>query len=187
MQIKNVLFSALFYCAASHVTMYASEGIVEESTHVKTCSVPPMVLETIAKVERHAKRAPGYPYIIAFNNMDDAKVVKQVLGNELFLDWRTIDCINSSICQKLTSYIVKEHKIHNMDLGAYQINYYYHKMPIDYYFSFEKSYIKACKYLETLISNHGYSWETIARYHSSTPQYNHAYLQKISTILKDSR
>lgn len=146
-----------------------------------------MILETIAKVERHAKRAPGYPYIIAFNNVEDAKVVKNILGNELFLDWRTIDCINSSICQKLTSYIVKEHKIQNMDLGAYQINYHHHKMPLDYYFSFEKSYIKACKFLESLISTHGYSWETIARYHSSTPQFNHAYLQKISKILKDTQ
>ena len=187
MQIKQVFFLGLFYGLLLHTSMHAYEDIIEETEQMQQCSVPPMILEAIVKVERHAKRAPGYPYIIAFNNVDDAKVVKQVLGNELFLDWRTIDCLNSSICQKLTSYIVKEHKIQNMDLGAYQINYYYHKMPIDYYFSFEKSYIKACKYLETLISNHGYSWETIARYHSSTPQFNHAYLQKISTILKDSR
>lgn len=169
----------------------ASEDIIEESDEnsnisSNTCSVPNKVIEAIAKIERHAKRPIGYPYIIAFNSQDEASIVKTSLGKDLFLDWRTIDCKNETLCVKILSYITHEHKFNNLDLGSFQINYKYHQMPVEQYFSFEKSYFKACGFLEKLIQKNGYSWETIARYHSSTPQFNYAYLQKISKTMKET-
>lgn len=179
--IKKALLIVLMLSSTS----FAYEDIIEETddTTNPICSVPIEIIEVIAKVERHAKRPVGYQYIIAFNNQDEARRAKEKLGNELFLDWRTIDCKNQNLCTKILSYVSEELKIDNMDLGSFQINYHHHKMPMNDYFSFEKSYIKACDYLETLIANYGYSWQTIAKYNHKNPKVNYAYLQKISTIL----
>lgn len=177
---KIAVAFSLFYASGSIVL--ADEDIRE--IYNRQCKVSPVILEAIAKVERHAKRPPGYPFLISFNNEQEAKVVQDIIGKEVFLDWRTIDCKNSEICIKISEYVIHTLSIQNMDLGAYQINFKHHKMPLKNYFSFEDSYFKACHFLETLINQHGYTWETIARYHSATPKYNYAYLEKISTILK---
>ena len=173
------------FIAGIGLIFYLSSSVI--ANEIPLCKINPKLLEVIAVIEQHPKKGPGYPYIISFNELEDSKQVQSVLGNELFLDSRTIDCKNSQLCQKITSYIIREQNIENMDLGAYQINYRSHKIPMDYYFSFEQSYIKACKFLETLVDKHGYSWETIARYHSSTPKYNYAYLQRISTVLGEKK
>ena len=179
--VDKILLSMLLLSSTS----FAYQDIIEETEETTTslCSVPVEIIEVIAKVERHAKRPVGYQYIIAFNKQEEANTVKTAIGKDLFLDWRTIDCKNTRLCTKLLSYIVKDFNIDNMDLGAFQINYHHHKMPLDDYFSFEKSYLKACNYLETLIANYGYSWQSIAKYNHKDPKVNYAYLQKISTIL----
>lgn len=170
-------------------TCFAHQDIIEETDDVTNtvCSVPTEIIEVIAKVERHAKRPVGYQYIIAFNNQEEARRAKEMLGKDLFLDWRTIDCKNQKLCTKILSYVSQELKIDNMDLGSFQINYHHHKMPPEDYFSFEKSYLKACNYLETLIANYGYSWQSIAKYNHKDPKVNYAYLQKISTILRGNQ
>ena len=147
------------------------------------CSVDKSIMEIIAFTEKHNKKEAGYEYLISFNNKRDGKLIKKQLGKDIFLDNRTIDCRNQKLCVQITKYLVNKQHIKNLDLGAYQINYKYHKMPFSNYFSFKKSYLKACSIVSNLIKKHGYSWRTIAMYHSATPRYNYAYLKKISTIL----
>lgn len=174
LQKKFLFFVFVFFA----VTINAEE--------IQYCKISPEILKTIAMVERHPKRETGYPYLISFNSKKDSKKISSALeehSKELFLDARTIDCRNSELCKKITSYIVVQQKIENLDLGPYQINYKWHKMPLKNYFSFENSYIKACRLIEDLVDKHGYTWRTIARYHSGTPKYNYAYLQKISKLL----
>ena len=91
------------------------------------------------------------------------------------------------LCTDITTYLVKQKKIYNLDLGAFQLNYKYKKMKIKNYFSFSKSYKKACAILNGLIDKYGYSWKSIARYHSGTPKYNYAYLEKISQSLGEKK
>ena len=175
----------LLVILACYSQLFAYEDIVEETEEpqIMVCSVPTKILEVVAKFERHAKRPIGYQYIIAFNNQDEAKRAKEAIGKDLFLDWRTIDCKNENLCMKILSYVSQELNIDNMDLGSFQINYHHHKMPIRDYFSFEKSYIKACNYLETLIANYGYSWQTIAKYNHKNPKVNQPYLEKITMFM----
>ncbi len=190
--IKNL--SCLIVLALLTAHVYANEDIIEEPyvstsslNNLHTCIVPTGIIEIILKMERHAKRPIGYEYIIAFNSQEEASLIRESLGKELFLDWRTIDCKNEKLCTEILSFIAYEKKISNVDLGCFQINLKHHKMAsLRDYFSFEKSYYKACNFLENLILTHGYSWETIARYHSSTPKYNYAYLQKISKATKEN-
>jgi hypothetical protein len=147
------------------------------------CNVDSSLLKIIAEVEKHNQKEVGYEYLISFNNKRDAKFTKNKIGKKIFLDKRTIDCKNKQLCKKITNFLIKQ-KITNLDLGAFQINYKYHKMEIEDYFSFKKSYLKACGLLSKLIKNYGYSWRTIARYHSATPEYNYKYLKKISMLNK---
>ena len=149
------------------------------------CSLDGSILSLIATIEGHRKKDIGYPYLVSFNNKKDAKKIKSKLGSDIFLDNRTIDCKNRELCTKITNFLIYTENITNLDLGAFQINYTFHKMKTKDYFSFDESYKKACSFLEELVKRHGYSWETIARYHSGTPKYNYAYLKKISYIIKD--
>jgi len=148
-----------------------------------TCDVDSSILKIIAEVERHNKREIGYQYLISFNNKKDAKQIRKQLGKDIFIDSRTIDCLNKKLCKKITTFLI-EQKITNLDLGAFQINYRFHKMKMEDYFIFEKSYFKACSLVSNLIKIYGYNWRTIARYHSATPKYNYRYLKKISMITK---
>ena len=145
------------------------------------CDVDSSILKIIAEAERHHKKEIGYQYLISFNNKKDAKLAKTQIGKNVFLDSRTIDCKNKQLCKKITNFLI-EQKITNLDLGAFQINYKFHKMKIEDYFLFKKSYLKACAYISKLIRNHGYNWRTIAMYHSATPKYNYRYLKKISRL-----
>ncbi|WP_457748596.1 hypothetical protein [Sulfurimonas sp.] len=167
-QIRNLLFS--LFLLGNYL-----------NAENNTCKLDSSILAIIAKAERSTQRETGYSYLISFNNKKDATKIKNELGSSIFLDNRTIDCRNKKLCIDITSYLIKN-KIINLDLGAFQINYKYHKMPIESYFSFKDSYYRACNIIEELIKKNGYNWQTIARYHSATPKYNYAYLKHLSNI-----
>jgi len=153
------------------------------ANNINKCKLDPSILVTIAKVEKNKKRKAGYPYLISFNNKSDAIFIRKKLGKTIFLDQRTIDCKNKKLCKDITNFLVSQ-KITNLDLGPFQINYKYHKMRVEDYFSFKKSYFKACNFISKLIKENGYNWRTIAMYHSATPKYNYNYLKKISLLTK---
>lgn len=139
------------------------------------CTVDYSVMYVIAKNERHALKDVGYPYLISFNNQDDANKARKEL-NLNWLDKRTVDCGELSTCKSnlLNLNLIK---ITNLDLGAYQINQNFNNFEnANEYFVLKKSYEKACDivyrhYQETK----KWDWQTIARYHSKTQKYNHIY------------
>ena len=149
----------------------------------RSCSIDNDIMLSILKTESHKDKTIGYPYLISFNNRIDQKIVRKTSIKKYLLDNRTIDCKDKDTCIKITKTLL-EVGINNLDLGAFQINYEFHKMKVEKYFSFKESYFKACSFISKLIKNHGYNWRTIAMYHSATPKYNYNYLKKISLLTK---
>lgn len=143
------------------------------------CLVTKTILYSILMNERSYKREIGYEYLISFNEAKDSKKVRsQAFAKSLFVDSRTLDCRNQKLCASIVKKLV-ESKIVNLDLGAYQINYRIHKLPIKDYFDFKKSYDFACSYVSSNIKELGYSWYAISAYHSRTPKYNKKYTKEL--------
>jgi len=124
----------------------------------------------------------GYPHIISFNEDSDAARAKKVY-KKYFLNNRTIDCKNENTCKNILTNLT-QHNIVNLDVGAFQINYKYHTMPIENYFRFSDSYKYACGFITELINEHGYNWKAIASYHSKTEKYNNRYRRKLMANYK---
>lgn len=146
-----------------------------------SCGIDYSLMELIAKAERSSKREVGYPYLISFNK---GIVYEKYIQHYKYqrLDSRSIDCMNIDNCVSILNSLISQ-RVTNIDLGAFQLNYNSHKIPQRKYFHLESSYEKACSILEDLVSRYGYSWETIARYHSSTDEYNRNYRRILANII----
>lgn len=142
-----------------------------------SCSVNDDIIASILKTESHKDRLIGYPYLISFNNSIDKKIIKKTSIKNFLLDNRTIDCKNKKICVQITK-ILLQVGINNLDLGAFQINYKFHKHKIADYFTFSDSYYIACNYVENNVKKYGKNWYAVAGYHSLSLKENLVY-QKV--------
>jgi len=161
--------------------MIKTTMVQSNEIYLYECNVPYEIMHTIASVERHPAKEIGYPFLISFNSKKDSRVIKQEYDYK-WLDSRTIDCGDKKSCSELFSNL-KNLKIYNLDSGAFQINYKYHKYKNAIYFNLKDSYIASCEILSSLIKRYGYSWDTIAKYHSFTKKHKDKYLKAISKIL----
>jgi len=142
------------------------------------CLLKYSTMYIIAMNEKHKDKAVGYPYLISLNNKKDVIKAKEKYKN-YFLDNRTIDCINKEKCFQITKNLIAD-KITNLDLGAFQINYKYHKIKIKDYFNLKKSYIASCKIASQYIKNkQKITFRDIAKYHSHTKKYNRLYADSL--------
>lgn len=146
-----------------------------------SCGLDYSLMELIAKAERSTKRDVGYPYVISFNN---GVIYESYLTRSHYkrLDARSIDCLGIDNCVVILNDLIRQGVV-NLDLGAFQLNYLYQKLPAKQYFHLESSYEKACSIIEELVSRYGYSWHTIARYHSSTDKHNINYRKILANII----
>jgi len=142
--------------------------------------VPNDIMLSILMCESSPKRKLGYEYIIRINGKSNLKKAEEILkDNDLKKISKFVyDCKNETECQEATNELIKNN-ITNLDLGAYQTNYHYHPSEIKNYFNFQTSYLLACKYNHENINRYGYSWKTIARYHSGTTALNDSYKQNL--------
>lgn len=147
---------------------------------VAECRVPYEVMYAIGSAERSLQRQVGYPYLIAANGGGTTRCATRLAG-PLFIDRRTIDCGEREACSALAEALVSECG-ENFDLGAFQLNYRWHRFAFDEYFELAKSYRRACGFVEELAARHGWSWDTVAMYHSSTPKHKEPYRKKIVQI-----
>jgi hypothetical protein len=144
----------------------------------------------VATVEKHPIRDVGYPYLISFNNSEDFQEATNGFlqaYNFKALDNRTIDCINEENCINIAKKIIS-YDMTNLDLGAYQICYYWHKLPIENFFDLQQNYLDACSIIENVAKTYGPSWESIARYHvfpnnEERKKRNALYAQKLEKII----
>jgi hypothetical protein len=128
-------------------------------------------------------RKVGYPYLISFNNLEDFKNKDIFLDNDFkYINFknnnRTIDCLNENNCVNILNRLVIN-KIINLDLGAFQINYRWHKYNFENYFDLVRNYNDACKLIEYHVDRNKDididNYSLIARYHSYTKEYNEKY------------
>jgi hypothetical protein len=149
------------------------------------CIVDDDIMLSILIKEREHKRSIGYEFLISFNNEDDAKLIRKDTSlKKMFLNNRTMDCKNRSNCAEVLKKILQKN-IRNLDVGAYQANTVYHLNSFNNYediFNLDKSYNFACNYVMSKINKLGYSWESIAAYHSETPEFNTKYKNELIDI-----
>ena len=161
------------------------------TTTAKTnkCIAPPEVMLSLLMAESAGNRELGYPYIIRINGnykeiaskaldtLVKKKVIKRLYKN-------VYDCENQNKCTQISQLLINN-GISNLDLGAFQINYYYHpKDKLDSFFSLDSEYEMACKYSNSLVKQYGYNWEALARYHSSSYDENHKYKRRLMKNLR---
>lgn len=151
-------------------------------SYIQGCSLDYSLMRFIAKIEKSSKRDVGYPFLISFNSKKDFKFLGSLKNPYIKINQRTIDCLNEKNCTEILLDL-KEMGLNNVDLGAFQINYKFHKLEEQKYFNLMDSYQAACNILESLIDTYGYSWETIGKYHSFTKKVNQKYLAKLSKII----
>lgn len=142
----------------------------------KECEIGYKVLYTIAQAERHPKKEVGYPYLISFNKTQQIAILKKLKPELKYkvLDKRSVDCLNTHNCVLIFKELQK-HSINNVDLGAFQINPIYHKYPAEQYFTLKSSLLIACQIVTDLKNKYGWSWESLARYHSYKKNNNYKY------------
>jgi len=152
-----------------------------EISFSQECGLAHEVMYILAKNEHHPQRKVGYPYLISFNNKRDAILAKKHFKS-LFISNkgvdRTLDCKNQKRCVEVLDKVLKL-GIKNLDLGSFQLNYIYHKHPKMDYFSVVESYDLACAYAESFTKKYGYTWRSLAKYHSKTPKYRDRYAKRM--------
>jgi len=152
------------------------------NAYLFSCPVNHEILYLIASVERSKKRELGYPYLISFNSKKEKKQAKKI-AKFIWIDNRTVDCLDAQNCTQALSFLL-ENKIINLDIGPYQLNYKYHKLKLSDYFNVKQSYIYACNLIYNNIKKYGYSWDTIAKYHSYTKKHKEKYLKLLARNIK---
>lgn len=141
------------------------------------CKLGYSTMFLIAMNEKHLKKEVGYPYLISLNNKTEKKRIFQKY-KKYFLDNRTIDCKNKKLCTIIASDMIKNN-ITNLDLGAFQINYGFHKFKIENYFDLKKSYNISCSIASKYVNDKDLTFENIAKYHSQTRKYNQLYAKSL--------
>jgi len=146
------------------------------------CKVDYALMYTIATAERQKNKDIGYPYLISFNNRQDAKKAKK----HIQLNWlnsRTVDCSNLDNCKRKLS-LINNLGINNLDLGAFQHNQkWFNYKNKENYFVLINNYNKTKKILCDLYhENKRWDWNTIAKYHSRTPSLNKEYAKNLKKI-----
>jgi len=151
-------------------TLLFGEGITYKN-------VPPEITKAIIKNECFIENYKCNPFIITFNRKKDIKKAKGLGYN--IIKKRVLKCYNEKNCVKVTK-ILLSHKIKSLDLGPYQVNYYYNPdKNLNRYFHFESATKKVSIIIASLINKYGYSWKTLGRYHSSVKWRNKAYYTRL--------
>lgn len=147
-----------------------------------TCKVQPIIMYSIAQLEGSNQFPVGYPYIISINNKKDVKTLEKTKLKAYFINNRTINCKSQQFCVSVTKLLIHNH-ITNVDLGAFQLNYYYHPYKqLSIYFNLRKSYNTAC----AIISKDNakkWAWDNVAKYHSWTTAIRNRYKQKLLALI----
>lgn len=149
----------------------------------KVCKINNAVLLSVLSAEEYRGLPTGYSYIISLNRKIDQRLLRNTFLKKYFLDNRTIDCKDKKKCVAITRTLIG-HGYKDLDLGAFQINYQFHKLPLKSYFSLKKSYLFACRFISSNIRKYGYNWYAIAGYHSFTSHINYEYQKKLIASYK---
>lgn len=147
-------------------------------------AVPQIVLDAIKDTECLKKDGINYPFFIRINKKVDVLTAKK---NKIKMSGRILQCHNAKGCSDKVKELLSI-GIKNIDLGPYQINYFYqhsrwsHEEEYSAYFKHDSAEKKAREILRELIKTYGYSWRTLGRYHHYDPnnkKRNRVYFSKL--------
>jgi hypothetical protein len=124
--------------------------------------MPEIVLDAIKNAECLTENGVCNPNVIRINEDNDINIAKL---NDFKPVGHIIRCLSVNECSETANKLIQLGVI-NIDLGAYQINYKYHKnIELPNFFEEEIERSLTNDILVILVSKFGYSWETLARYH----------------------
>jgi len=139
-----------------------------------------IVLNAILSNECLKINGKYYPYFIAVNGKNNLKRAKKYLSLQN-IKWKgnVMICFSKAQCIYLTKGLIR-YGIQNIDIGPYQINYYYHPVSsLAKYFSFKQASTIADNIIQKLGKKYGYKWETLGKYHSFKKDENKKYYMKL--------
>lgn len=146
--------------------------------------IPQIVLDAIRNAECLKEGGICNPNFIRINKKKDVLTAKE---NNIKMNGYILKCKNAKTCSNYVEKLLQL-GIKNIDLGPYQTNYYWQNDrwadAKDYtgYFVHEEAEARARTILRDLISQYGYSWRTLGRYHHFDPKNksrNRAYYSKL--------
>ena len=143
-------------------------------SYCRSLGVPPEVVEAIAEIESYKKNGRIYPYVIRINSPYRILGLKEVAPD-------VYDCKNEVLCKLVVRKLVRS-GVKNVDLGAFQINYYYYKGSkerlIENAFNYYKEYRLACEIMAKLFKKYGKTLYAVGRYHSTKRDRMYRYVKK---------
>lgn len=156
-----------FAPVAEEITPITKETLPSTKlTSLKNASnarMPDAVLDAIRHVEcLKDKDKKCDPNVIRINETEDAKRAEQA---GFYIQGHIIQCNSTEECAAQAQALING-GIVNLNLGPYQINYKFHSNPsLEEYFidAIEREHVNII--LLNLVKKHGYSWETLGRYH----------------------
>lgn len=161
----------------------ASEKVLTKLGWTPTLGIrmPNVVLDAIRDIEclKNTDETCN-PNVIRINGIED---VRRADKAGFIINNHNILCSSVEECTAQVQALVNG-GITNMSLGSYQINYKKYPNPkVHEYFldATEREHVN--KILTNLVKKHGYSWETIAYYHSSEPEENKKYYRRIYELI----
>lgn len=164
------------------MTFFLTKGSINADTN--NFNIPPIIVHSILNSECLIKNNKYYPFFIRINNKKDIKKLKK-LGYKV--KNHCILCENKKKCSVITTKLVKN-GITNIDLGPFQMNYRFYKFKDKTtYFDYALAKKEIEKILKNLIKTYGYSWTTLARYHSGTKKHNQKYAKKLKKFIKENQ
>lgn len=154
---------------------------------IESCNLPYEVMYSIAQTES-GYRDGGYEFVIGVNNSTDIDKAKQLLKgyNGEWIENKTFDCKNKDNCISASKALINA-RIVNIDMGAFQINYKWHKehlsTGVEAAFILPEAYVITCDLVNECIKTYGYNWKGISCYHSRTPDRNIGYANKLAKVI----
>ena len=139
-----------------------------------------VVLKAILSNECLRIHGRYYPYFIRVNGENNFIRAKRYLALQ-DISWKdsVLVCKDKEQCVYIAKGLIN-YGIKNIDIGPYQINYYYHPLKdIKKYFSYRESGKISNNIIQKLGKKYGYKWETLGKYHSFRKSQNKDYYMKL--------
>lgn len=146
--------------------------------------LPSVVMDAIVNTEAYKENGVINPYVVCLNTKAD---IQKATEYGMVVDGRAIKCKSEELCVE-TVLALEMLGIKNVDVGAYQINLVFHPTDsVEDYFNMDTARASAEAIVLGHIKRDGYTWESIAKYHSGTPELNRRYAMKLySYVYKET-
>lgn len=150
------LLAALNLCAIS----------INDQKSGQLYDIPDIVLFAIRNNECYNDKGYCNPYVIRINKQND---IAKANNNGISTNGPHILCYDANRCANTAEQLIRL-GVKNIDLGPYQINYFWNgKYELAGYFELDSAEIRAKEIIGELINQYGYSWTTLGRYHNYDP------------------